>query len=284
MAENQDRAIPIDGLPTVGLTTLSGQPIKRLGLASQYLKEPDCVQTAFAAGINYFFSYDLSSDQLSGELKSLLADQREAIFMATGSESRDADTLQQYLAQVRRSLRIDVIDACFVEYLSPQDSPHEIAAILTQLQQWKAEGCIRYVGASTHNREIALQLIHQGEWDLLMLRYNMAHRTAEAQVLPAAQAAGLPVIAFTCTRWGTLLKGEPQWHAPAPTAADCYRYALDHPAVHVALTAPATCSQLQENLTALNAPSLAIAEIEHWQAYGDLVYGSGQDAFETQWL
>lgn len=97
-----------------------------------------------------------------------------------------------------------------------------------------------------------------------MLRYNMAHRKAESQVLPAAQSAGLPVIAFTCTRWGNLLKGHPQWHEPTPTATDCYRYALHHPAVQVALTAPATLSQLQSNLSVLNAPSLANAEIEHW--------------------
>ena len=117
-----------------------------------------------------------------------------------------------------------------------------------------------------------------------MLRYNMAHRKAELQVLPAAQIAGMPVIAFTCTRWGSLLKGHSQWHEPTLTTADCYRYALHHSGVQVALTAPATLSQLQSNLSGLNAPPLANAEIEHWQDYGDLAYGSGQDAFETQWV
>ena len=113
---------------------------------------------------------------------------------------------------------------------------------------------------------------------------HIAHRKAEEQVLPAAHAVGLPVVAFTCTRWGSLLKGHPQWPTVAPTAVDCYRYALAHPAVQVALTAPATLSQLQKNLSTLNAPPLAKTEIKHWQVYGDLVYGSGQDAFETQWL
>ncbi|MGG6265591.1 hypothetical protein ACQ4M3_06245 [Leptolyngbya sp. AN03gr2] len=98
------------------------------------------------------------------------------------------------------------------------------------------------------------------------------------------QTAGLPVIAFTCTRWSTLLKGHPQWQHPTPTAAECYRYVLQHPAVHLALTAPATSSQLQENLTTLTAPTMTIEEVEHWQTYGDLIYGSGQDAFETQWI
>lgn len=76
MKENRDSAIPIDNLSTVSLETLSGHAVSRLGLASQYLKEVDCVQAAFEAGINYFFSYDLSSDRLSGELKPLLRDSR----------------------------------------------------------------------------------------------------------------------------------------------------------------------------------------------------------------
>ena len=284
MADNQDKAILVDDLAAKSLKTLSGSKSSRLGFASQYLKEVDCIQTAFAAGINYFFSYNLPSNQLLDGLKPLLSDHRDTILIATGSESRDPNTLQRYLEQVRRSLNTNVIDAFFVEYLSPQDSTNEIEVVQTVLQGWKIEGWIRYVGASTHNPEIALELMDQGGWDILMLRYNMAHRKVESQVLPAAQSAGMPVIAFTCTRWGSLLNGHPQWHEPTPTAADCYRYALYHPAVHVALTAPATLSQLQSNLSVLNAPPLASAEIERWQDYGDLVYGSGQDAFETQWV
>ncbi len=238
----------------------------------------------FCSRNQLFFSYNLSSDLLSGELKPLLSKQRDEVFIATGSESRRPDALQHYLDQIRQSLNTDVIDTFFAEYVAPRDSSDEVEATLHQLQRWKAEGTIRYVGASTHNRAVALNLIEQGEWDVLMLRYNMAHRKVEEQVLPAAKVAELPVVAFTCTRWGTLLEGHPQWHKPAPTAADCYRYALHHPAVQVSLTAPATLSQLQENLTVLDAPPFASAKIKHWQTYGDLVYDKGQDAFETQWL
>lgn len=284
MKDSQSQIKFVDDSSIKSFKTLSGEKLSRLGFASQSLQEADCIQAAFTAGINYFFSYNLSSDPQFSRLKFLAATQRADIFIATGSESRHPDTLQNHLSQVQRSLDTDVIDAFFVEYLSPKDNLDEIEAMLRQLQQWKMQGWIRCVGASTHNRETALQLIEQGEWDILMLRYNMAHRKVEEQVLPAAQARGIPVIAFTCTRWGSLLKAHPQWHKPAPTAAECYRYALQHPAVQMALTAPATCSQLQENLSALNAPRLSIVEVKRWQAYGELVYGSGQDAFETQWL
>lgn len=266
------------------LETLSGEPASRLGFASQYLKDSACVPMAFEAGINYFFSYDLSGDPLVDALKPLLVKQRDEILIAAGSESRHPQELQQSLEQGRRSLQIDVIDAFFLEYLSPNDQPDEVAAALTQLKRWKQEGHIRYVGLTTHNRDIALQIIQQKQCDVLMLRYNMAHRKIEWEVLPAAQAAGLPVIAFTCTRWGRLLKGHPQWNHPTPTAADCYRYALHHPAVQIALTAPSSRAQLEENLVALNARPLEPKQIGQWQAYGDLVYGKGQDSFETEWL
>lgn len=166
MASNQDRVIVMYDLPAKTLKTLSGSKSSRLGFASQYLKDVDCVQTAFAAGINYFFSYNLPSDQLLDGLKPLLSDHRDTILIATGSESRDPNTLQRYLEQVRRSLGTDIIDAFFIEYLSPQDSANQIETVLNVLQRWKTEGWIRYVGASTHNREIALELIEHGGWDV----------------------------------------------------------------------------------------------------------------------
>ncbi|NWF58980.1 MAG: aldo/keto reductase [Fischerella sp.] len=103
-------------------------------------------------------------------------------------------------------------------------------------------------------------------------------------LLCADQKADIPVVAFTCTRWRTLLQGHPNWHSKPPTAADCYRYVLRHPAVHLALTAPKTREQLEENLSVLHASPLSSQEVAQWQEYGDLVYGTGQDAFDTQWI
>lgn len=55
-------------------------------------------------------------------------------------------------------------------------------------------------------------------------------------------------------------------------------------AVNLALTAPQSVSQLEENLSVLNAPQLSPQEVQQWQLYGALIYGTGQDAFDTQWI
>lgn len=265
------------------LTTLDRNSVSCLGLANQYLRESTCVATAFEASINYFFFYNLPSKEYLDELKPLLAAQREVLFIATGSEHRNVEALNRYFDQVCQSLRIEVVDAFFVEYLSPKDKESDIRTILDELYSWKEKGRIRYVGVSTHNRAIALSLIESHQCDVLMHRYNMAHRKAEVDILPAARQADIPVVAFTCTRWSTLLEKPANWSDAPPTAADCYRFALHNPAVRVALTAPTTKAELESNLSVLHAPPLTPQELARWQQYGDLVYGSGQDAFETQW-
>ena len=176
------------------------------------------------------------------------------------------------------------MDVFFAEYVTPNEDIAQTWAVLDELWAWKERGLIRYVGATTHNRALALDLIKSDRTEVLMHRYNMAHRKAQEQVFPMAQQAGIPVVAFTCTRWGELLQGHPNWQGEIPTAADCYQYALHQKAVHLALTAPQTQPQLEENLSVLHSPSLTPEALARWQEYGALVYGDGQDAFETKWL
>jgi aryl-alcohol dehydrogenase-like predicted oxidoreductase len=275
------------------LETLNGQLASILGLAGHQAMDASCVALAFEAGVNYFFFYDLSHENLLSGLKPLAATGREQVLIATGSEQRDLSILRQYLDRVRQCLDVDVVDVFFVEYVTPSEDVAQMWAVLDELWDWKERELIRYVGATTHNRaiakrcceaQIALELLRRARIEVLMHRYNMAHRKAEQEVFPMAQQAGIPVIAFTCTRWGQLLQGHPNWQGEIPTAADCYRYVLHQKAVHLALTAPKTKAQLEENLSVLHAPELTAEAIARWQDYGALVYGDGQDAFETQWV
>jgi len=265
------------------IVTIDGRPVSILGLAGNQKIEQDCVSKAFNAGINYFFFYNQNVLNLLDGLKPLLAARRTEIVVATGSESRDISSIRQYIDSVRRNLNIDLLDVFKVEYVSPTDELSQVQALLEELHVWKEKGLIRYVGATTHNRTVALELIAGGRCDVLMHRYNMAHRTAEEQVLPAAMRAGIPVIAFTATRWGTLLKGHPSWQQEVPSAADCYRYVLQHPAIRLALSAPQSVAQLNENLTAMKLGALNLQQKALWDEYGQVIYGDGLSSFETQW-
>jgi aryl-alcohol dehydrogenase-like predicted oxidoreductase len=266
------------------LTTQAGEKASILGLAGQQQIDVECISVAFETGINYFFFYNLDSENFLVGLKSLLATKREQVLVTTGSEDRSIDRLRRYFDACRQQLNIDGVDVFFLEYVSPSDDINQVQIALDELRSWKEKGLVRYVGITTHNRAIALDMIEGFQCEVLMHRYNIAHRKAEEDVLPAAHRVSIPVVAFTCTRWGTLLKGHPNWQGKLPTAADCYRYVLQNPAIYLALTAPKTRQQLEANLTVLHTPPLSAQEVACWQEYGDLIYGTGQDAFDTQWI
>jgi aryl-alcohol dehydrogenase-like predicted oxidoreductase len=179
-----------------------------------------------------------------------------------------------------------LIDVFFIEYVHPGDSPDVIFGkngVLDELWQWKECGWVRFVGATAHDRSLARRLAADPRADVLMHRFNMAHRKAAHEVFPTAAKARTPIVAFTATRWGTLLAPHAGWPGLPPTASDCYRYSLAHPSVQVVLTAPRSLAELKENLDVLELPPMSKQERGQWQRFGDLVYRAGKGAFETSW-
>ena len=127
---------------------------------------------------------------------------------------------------------------------------------------------------TTHQRPLAAQVARSGQLDLLMLRYNAAHRGAETDVFPTTRELGMPVIAFTGLRWGALLEptpNDPPEFSP-PAAMEWYRFVLAQPAVAVTLMAPNDADELNANLAILNdwhPPSLE--QLNAMRAHGDRV-------------
>ncbi len=118
-------------------------------------------------------------------------------------------------------------------------------------------------------------MARSGLLDLLMIRYNAAHRGAEQDVFPVTDALGLPVVVYT----SSALKGPAACRRPGrpagfdvPRAPAWYRFALQPPAVSVALMAPDNRQQLEEDLKALKALApLSPEEYERLAAHGQRV-------------
>ncbi len=265
--------------------TSSGKPAQPLGLAAYAGQSPECVRVAQRGGVNFFFFYSLGHDSHIEGLLPLLRQRRDDVIVATGSGSRSPKGLERARRALCRRLGVETLDIFFAEYIDPPDHLGKVfdpGGVLDVLCAWRREGSIRYVGASSHDRALAVRLLEDGRIDVLMHRLNMAHRRAFDVVLPTAVAQGIPVVAFTATRWRTLLRGHPNWTGPVPTASDCYRYCLTAPAVEVVLSAPTTSIQATENLAVLRGEALDKDAVATWEAYGDLVYGDGKGKFETQ--
>jgi aryl-alcohol dehydrogenase-like predicted oxidoreductase len=116
--------------------------------------------------------------------------------------------------------------------------------------------------------------VRQGKLDVLMMRYNAAHRGAEQEIFPHLGASNPGVVSYTATRWGRLLKRPRGWPATerVATAGDCYRFVLTNPSVNVSLTAPRSRAELRENLAALERGPLDEAEMAFMRRFGDAVH------------
>jgi aryl-alcohol dehydrogenase-like predicted oxidoreductase len=268
------------------VTTITGEFASRLGLAAHPEQDPRCVARAAEGWINYFFFYGPEPGEFGKSLVPLLQKRREELIVASGSGSRKRPTLLTNRRKILSGLGIETLDIFFAEYINPSDDLDAIFAaggVLDELSRWKSEGAIRYVGATAHDRSLSRQLAADPRVDVLMQRFNMAHRKAATEVFPDAIRSETPIIAFTATRWRTLFEAPSGWNEPCPSAVDCNGYCLAQPAVQVVLTSPQTAEQLDENLAVLNSPPLTDRERTHWERFGDRVYGRGAGAFDTKW-
>jgi predicted aldo/keto reductase-like oxidoreductase len=237
----------------------------RLGLATRgntHLR-PDDIRHAIERGV-HFLNWCGGPDALSQTIAEL-GQRRRDVLVCVQFEARTAAEARIELEQILRELNTDYVDVLTFYYVEEQSEWEQITSrggALEFCQQAKRAGQVRHLGLTSHQRPLAAQWAKSGLLDLLMIRYNAAHRGAETDVFPVTTALQIPVVVYTCLRWGALLRATPE-DPPGfavPRAPAWYRFALQHPAVTVALMAPDNRAELDEDLTMLDAPGPLSAE------------------------
>jgi predicted aldo/keto reductase-like oxidoreductase len=238
------------------LLSTSLPPVFRLGLATRgntHLSK-ESVLYALDQGINYW-NWCGHPDGMSQAYRQL-GRRRETVVLATQLAGRSAQAIQKEVEASLRELRADRLDVATFYYVEREQEWQEILAkggALEGLIALKEKGQVGLIGVTSHQRRLLSQMAQEGVLDLLMVRYNAAHRGAETEVFPAAQKRGVKIVVFTCLRWRSLLSPTPEDPADfrVPLAREWYRFVLAHPAVDVALMAPDNARELEENLALL---------------------------------
>jgi aryl-alcohol dehydrogenase-like predicted oxidoreductase len=175
---------------------------------------------------------------------------------------------------VEKNLRVlgtDYIDVLQLYWLGRMSS--FTGAVQEEMTRLRAEGKVRALGVSIHDRPRAGRLAEDSILDLLMVRYNAAHPSAEREIFPHLERRRPAVVAYTATCWRKLLKAPPGWAGRVATAGDCYRFCLTSPHVDVVLTGPRDVAELRENLAAVERGPLEATELEWMRALGRAVRG-----------
>jgi predicted aldo/keto reductase-like oxidoreductase len=252
-----------------------------LGLATRGDGQLTCtdIEYALERGIG-FLNWPGSEDVLSRTIAAL-GPRREEVVVAAQFSARTAAEAGRELRVMLNQLGTDYIDVLTFYYVEQRQEWDELRGprgALAYCCAAQRDGVVRRLGLTTHQRKLAAEVARNRELDLLMIRYNAAHRGPESELFPITEALGVPIIAYTALRWGALLRPTPD-DPPGfvvPSAPAWYRFVLQSPAVTVALMAPDTRAELEEDLEALGpgAP-LSGDEFERLAAHGARVRRHG---------
>jgi len=233
----------------------------RLGLATRgntHLRTEDVLR-AIERGVNYL-NWCGHPDGLSRAVAKMGSARRQVV-VAAQFQARSAGDAEREFASMLDELETDCIDVLTLYYVESQGEWEELISpggAWEYLAEQKRRGRLKMIGLTSHQRVLAAEWAQSGKLDLLMIRYNAAHRGAERDVFPAVR---VPVVTFTGLRWKALLEptpDDPPDFTPPP-AVECYRFCLGNPAVAVALAAPGNRDELEQDL----------ALLDDWRAPGE---------------
>ncbi len=253
----------------------TGLRVGRLGIASGYGAPAAAIEEAFERGCNYF-TWGTVIKGYNPKMRQALANivakgQREHLVLAAFTYAHSNFFTERMLRRGLKSAGLDYADVLILGYFSRRVPRRLVEGAL----KMKDKGLVRFIGLSSHNRKLLGELAADGEFDVLHLRYNAAHRGAEKDIFPFLGGEKRPgTVAFTATRWGKLLnpKKMPPGEKP-PTAAECYRFVLSHPAVDVCMSGAKTIGEMRENLALLDTGPMSEAELARMRRIGDDVSG-----------
>lgn len=258
---------------------------------------------AFDQGINYFFySSDLHHflySSMSDALRQLCgrgSSVREQVVLATVTYIKSPEMALAALYDQFKELGIDYIDVFFWGWIGADDGPrfNDCLSLSNDLrgsncvyqrtmERWfgvserlKKMGAVRYIGASFHDFNLAQEWLHSPLLDVVMVRHNIAHRTAQSEVFPHLdpqdpQRPG--IVTFKSAGMHNFLPDAPAglpkgcWR---PSVPDLYRYSLTQNCVDVCLTGPTKREHIDVAIAGVQQGKLTPAEIDYLNIYGDL--------------
>jgi aryl-alcohol dehydrogenase-like predicted oxidoreductase len=251
----------------------SGLEVRRMGIGADAGISAAALEWAFERGINYFYWGSRRCKGMRDAIRNLAPRWRDRMVIAIQSYDYTGLALEHTFTRGLRQLGIEHADVLILGMRNgriPERILHKAVAL-------KDKGLARHLCVSAHNRLAYRSHLDRNAFDLVMVRYNAAHRGAETEVFPLREGRegedGPGVICFNSTRWGHLF--DPRWVPKGertPSPVDLYRYVLSNPHIHMVLTAPRTLEQLEENLEALEAGPVSTEERQWLERVGDHVH------------
>ncbi len=261
---------------TLGCSTLE---VGRIGISSSFGAETGVYHEALERGCNYF-NWGTFIKGRSAAFRTFFSEivvdgKRDKVFLGLLSYSHSGLLGDIFLISALRKLGTDYVDGLVLGYY-PKRPPQRV---LDWAQKAKAQGMVRAIGMTTHNRRVVAPLAQEGLIDYFHVRYNAVHRGAEQDIFARSTRPGPGLVSFTATCWGQLLKQKkmpPDMIAPA--AGDCYRFVLSREEIDICMMGVRNQSMLRENLQIIEKGVMSAEELAYMHRIGDHIHGKPRQA------
>jgi len=273
------------GRPGLHVTPLGLAAMSVRGRGAQGKLTADEVERAYHEhGLNTFLVHFMMREVCEGVRRLIQSGHRDKLVLASEVALPFRGSVRRGLEKHLRILGTDRLDVWLIGWVRKRWYVRE--GVWSEMKRLRESGKTRAIGFSCHDRPLAAALARELPVDVLMIRYNAAHRGAEREIFEplAAMGAERPgIIAYTATRWGMLLHPLPRaGFTEAMTGPECYRFALGHPMVDLAWCAARSGEELRQDVDGVLAGPLEPSRLEEVRRFGDAVHAAARGGF--RWM
>ena len=250
--------------------------VSRIGIGSSYGVGGGDIEAAFDRGINFMFWGSMRRSGFAEGVRAIAQRNRDELVVAVQSYSRMGSLVGPSVDRALKRLKFDYVDLLVLGMWN-KDVPNRILDAALAL---KESGKVRHLAISCHDRPQFESFIANPAYEAIMVRDNAAHVGAETEVFPHLSKRKPGVLAFTATRWGSLLKPKfiPKGESPL-SARDCYRFLLTNTHVDTCIAGPKNGDELRAVFEALDAGPLAADEEAQIRRIGAFVHSRANENF-----
>ena len=226
----------------LGRTCLRVRTMGFGGIPIQRVPEEEAVavvKRCYEHGLNYFDTargYTNSEERIGKALEGV----RDEVYLATKSHQRTAEGIFRELETSLRNLRTDYVDVYQLHNVANEDQWKQVQAeggALEAVYQAKEEGRVRHIGVTSHNPDLAAEIIRSGHFETLMVQYNYIITKPEEAVLPLCRQLNVGAIAM-----------KPFGGGAFSNANTALKYVFNNPDVDLVIPGTLSVAEVDENV------------------------------------
>ncbi len=182
----------------------SGLSVSRLGFGSipiQRVSEQEAIaviERCLDLGITFLDSanaYSTSEERIGKAIRG----RRQGLVLASKSNNRNAETLQEHLELCLKRYGSDYIDLYQVHNVRDFDTLSQVLEgkeVMGVLEEAKRKGKIKHIGISSHNMDVAIEAVKSDRFETLMFAFNCITSEPAEKLLPLCREHDVGFIAM----------------------------------------------------------------------------------------